>query len=182
MERCKWKFEWWAEIPTDCFNLNPISSNSCSSDVLFPQNSESSRKMACIVNFTIFHGLTTVTRSFVTSSFMTVTYSFASYSWYILLVIASRSKISTNTRRQLTLYCFAGEENTALPQPASFRSLVIVRSGIRTYTWHMGFNPSNKSARLRTELTHLWLPMSSLKRLYLHSAVHEVVEHSIFTK
>ena len=55
-----------------------------------------------VVNHKIFHGLTAETQSFVTSSFKKVTFSFVSYSWYILFLIALRSKVSTNTRRLLS--------------------------------------------------------------------------------
>ena len=50
-----------------------------------------------IVNPTIFHGLTAVTRSFVNSSFEKVTFSFALYSWYILLLMGSPSALSESS-------------------------------------------------------------------------------------
>ena len=50
-----------------------------------------------IVNPTIFHGLTAVTPSFVSSSFERVMFSFALYSWYILLLMGSPSGLSESS-------------------------------------------------------------------------------------
>ena len=106
----------------------------------------------------------TMTRSLVTSSFLTVTCSFTSYMWYILLLIASRSRISANTR------CLLGTK-TQRYHNWPLAELFLPSARRFLHIRNMGLNAFNKSTRLRTELTNGRFPMSSLKRLYLHSAV-----------
>ena len=52
------------------------------------------------------------------------TCAFAFYSWYIFLLMALRLKLSASIHHLLTLYHFAGGENSGLPQVASLRILV----------------------------------------------------------
>ena len=120
MEMCIWQFERGAYSLLD---LNPISLRSCNSDVFFPANSESFRRMAYIVNCTTFHSLTTVTRSLVIHQQL-----LGGHMCLCLMQLVYLSR--TNMCCLLTLYHLAGDENTVLPQLASCRTLAIIRSVI----------------------------------------------------
>ena len=125
---------------------NPIFLNSCNSDVLFPANSKSFRKIACIVNCTVFHRLTIVTQSRVIYQQLLGRHVFfTSYSWYVFLLIAY-------DRRYLPIHA-------ACPLCATFQRMktqcyhnwppveCLQSSAQHSYTCtkHLGVNAFNKS-------------------------------------
>ena len=130
---------WISRNAYSLHDLNLILFSSSNSDVLFPANSESFHKRAALWIARYLIVWQPRDKLFLyTSNFLVTKCSFASYSWYIFLLIALQLKVSTNTRYLLTLYRFVKDENTVLPQLASCQMITIIRWAIPIHiqnTW-----------------------------------------------
>ena len=146
-------------------------SSSCSSEVLFPADIESFHKMACIVNCAIFLDLTRVTQSSVNQQLLD-SHVFLNF---VKLVHPSPNSLTIEGICQYTpsahfvQVCQGWKHSTTTIDLLLNSCYHLLQNSYGYVT--CGVNAFNKSVRLHTELTNLWLVMSFLKYFYLHSDV-----------